>query len=331
MIQHVPLNRSLVPAVVDLWNRELGERFPMRASLFIQNSIEDVHVLKDGSVVLMDAVTDEAIGLVVSKKLSTEDPYWDMLAHDQDTGWIQVLLVDRRYRGQGFGSRLLEIAENALMVSGAKKIVLGGDPWHYFPGVPADDGTALKWFQKRRYRAGQTVYDLLCRKENLPDLPAVDASGVTGRQKSHLTYRLLRASEKERFLKFIQKVFPGRWTYEAYHYFLKGGQGREILVAEKDGEMIGFCRLHDDRSPLIAQNVYWAPLFPGLHLGGVGPLGLDPAERGGGYGLAMVRAALEELFRRGQEYVVIDWTELVGFYERLGCRVWKSYVYHEKV
>lgn len=342
MYHFTTLDQRYVSHVVDLWNREWVDRFPMRQVLFLQNSIEDRNVLTDGSLVVLDTRTDEAIGLIISKKLSATDPYGAMLIDDRDTGWIQVLLIDRRYRHQGLGSKLLAHAEHALVLNGAKKIVLGGDPWHYFPAVPADDVTVFNWFQKRGYQAGKTYYDLLCHEHRMPIIHAhtwmsfaspslKDRSAYHEPSAAHPTYRLLQFDEKDRFLAFMHQTFPGRWAYEAYHYFLKGGKGREILIVEKEGRIVGFCRLHDDQSPFIAQNVYWAPLFPNIRVGGVGPLGLEPNTRGAGYGLAMVRAALEELFLRGLEYVVIDWTELLEFYGRLGCRTWKRYVYYEKI
>ncbi|PTQ55129.1 MAG: putative acetyltransferase [Candidatus Carbobacillus altaicus] len=346
MNHFVDFDPRYAPQLVDLWNRAWVDRFPMRQELFVQNSIEDMNVLKEGSLIALDPWTEEAIGLVISKKLSAADPYAAMLEDEgyEHAGWIQVLLVDQRYRHRGLGSNLLSHAERALASNGARKIILGGDPWHYFPAVPADDDhdAVPKWFQKRGYQAGKTYYDLLCHRQHMTTVQphtmmshAAPSSNnrSTWREPAdrHPTYRLLRLDEKDRLLAFMQKVFPGRWTYEAYHYFLKGGKGREILVVEKDDNIVGFCRLHDDQSPFIAQNVSWAPLFPDRRLGGVGPLGLELKARGAGYGLSMVSAALEELFQRGIEYVVIDWTDLVEFYQRLGCSLWRRYIYHEKI
>ena len=71
----------------------------------------------------------------------------------------------------------------------------------------------------------------------------------------------------------------------------------------------------------IAQNVYWAPLFE-EELGGIGPLGIAPEERGKGYGLAIVQAGMYFLSQRGIKNIVIDWTNLVDFYGKLGISLW---------
>ena len=81
---------------------------------------------------------------------------------------------------------------------------------------------------------------------------------------------------------------------------------------------------------MIAQNVYWAPLFNGK-LGGIGPLGVDSAERGNGYGIAIVEAAIAFLRSRDIKNIVIDWTGLVGFYRKLDYEVWKGYTSYRKV
>lgn len=56
---------------------------------------------------------------------------------------------------------------------------------------------------------------------------------------------------------------------------------------------------------MIAQNVYWAPLYKET-LGGIGPLGIDAEERGQGYGLSIVKAGIVYLRKRKINRIVID-------------------------
>ncbi|WBX82247.1 GNAT family N-acetyltransferase [Virgibacillus salarius] len=112
-------------------------------------------------------------------------------------------------------------------------------------------------------------------------------------------------------------------------YFKHGGTGREFVVLKKNQHIIGFCRINDASSPIIAQNVYWSPLFNEA-LGGIGPLGVDEQERGNGYGKMVVQAGIHYLRERGINRIVIDWTGLVNFYKQLDYGVWKSYWYYVK-
>lgn len=80
---------------------------------------------------------------------------------------------------------------------------------------------------------------------------------------------------------------------------------------------------------MIAQNVYWAPIFA-EPLGGIGPLGIDQNERGNGYGLAVVQAGIYFLRTRNIKRIAIDWTGLVDFYGKLDYQVWKGYQKYSK-
>ncbi|AJY74752.1 GNAT family N-acetyltransferase [Paenibacillus beijingensis] len=304
--------------ICELWNKELGGHFPMREELLLQNSIRDVNVLQMGSRLAIDESTDRVVGFIVAKA-------WQEKAAPPapaGAGWIQVLLVDSAYRGRGIGSELLRGAEQALIKYGVTKILLGRDPWHYFPGIPKEYPVTREWFEAKGYRNDRrTESDLLNTygPDLREDLPAfADAE-----------FRLLREGESGALLAFLRRCFPGRWEYEAVQYFERGGKGREFVVAVKEGQIIGFCRINDAHSPFIAQNVYWAPLFAD-GLGGIGPLGIDSAFRGSGYGLAVVQAGIHFLRQRGIRSIVIDWTTLVSFYGKLNYRVWKSYESYSK-
>lgn len=300
--------------LVSLWNLELGRDFPMRKELFKQNSFQDENVCYEASRIMVDE-QDRIIGFVVAKRWqeSLEVPMKDK------TGWIQVIVVHHEYRNKGIGSNLLRHAEESLQLAGMQEILLGKDPWHYFPGVPLE--SCEGWFDKRGYHSFGKEFDLLCKYDGegakeLPSLP-------------HVEFSLLKHEDKDAFLGFLHRCFPGRWEYEALHYFQKGGDGREFAVLKKENKIIGFSRINDSTSPLIAQNVYWAPLFS-EELGGVGPLGVDSNERGNGYGLAIVQAAIAFLRNRDVKNIIIDWTGLVDFYRKLDYEVWKGYTSYRK-
>lgn len=314
----VSLDKKQLGALVDLWNKHLKHEFPMTEELFKQNSFDDDNVCDKSSQV---AVTEDGdiMGFVVAK-------HWQEdldVAMSATTGWIQVLLVDEKYRNQGIGSRLLAHAEKHLKAHGAEHILLGRDPYHYFPGIPSEYKQTTQWFEEKGYHHEGTEFDLMGTYINEDDtskrIPQMDG----------VEFTLLRHDEKDELLAFLNRCFPGRWEYEAIHYFEKGGTGREFAVLKKKDKIIGFCRINDAKSPFIAQNVYWSPLFD-EELGGAGPLGVDAKERGQGFGLAIVEAGIALLRQRGIRRIVIDWTGLVDFYEKLGYTPWKSYESYKK-
>lgn len=315
-MQFIPLDIHRVGELVGMWNDELAEQFPMRETLFIQNSFQDKNVFLQGSLMALNE-QDEIVGFIISKRWQETIPV-NIGAH---IGWIQVLLVRSDYRKQGIGSTLLRMSESALKESGATEILLGRDPWHYFPGIPAEYVQCAKWFKQRGYESIGNDYDLIASYD--------ETSTITKPEINNVEVVMLSIDEKDAFLQFLHRVFPGRWEYEAIHYFEKGGTGREFVILKKGGEIIGFCRINDDKSPMIAQNVYWAPLFSET-LGGIGPLGIDQKERGNGYGLAVVQAGIYFLRERNIKRIVIDWTGLIDFYKKLNYQVWKDYLKYRK-
>ena len=312
----IPLSIDRLEDLVGLWNDELATQFPMRSELFKQNSFDDENVFLPGSLIAVNE-NNEVMGFIVCKRWQETLP----VNMHPDFGWVQVLLVREKDRKQGIGSLLLERAESALRDDGANVIWLGSDPWHYFPGIPSEYEESAQWFEGKGYDRSVNEYDLIAHYDHAEEAIKPQLEGVEA--------VILKIEEKEPFLKFMNRVFPGRWEYEAIRYFDKGGTGREFVVLKKAGEIIGFCRINDDESPLIAQNVYWDPLFPET-LGGIGPLGIDSSERKKGYGLAVVEAGIYFLRKRNINQIAIDWTGLVDFYGKMGYQVWKKYKKYSK-
>jgi len=309
-------NDRRIDALIQLWNQEIGSHFPMRKELFKQNSFEDGNICEKASAIAIDE-ENHVVGFVVAKRYQEKKE----AGMSKEIGWIQVLLVAENRRNQGIGSLLLANAETHLKAAGVKQILLGRDPWHYFPGIPMELAEAKSWFEQKGYQNSGIEHDMI-RKYHNDDVAAVPK--ITG-----IECQVLKLEDKDLFLDFLHRCFPGRWEYEAIHYFQKGGTGREFAILKKGQRIIGFCRMNDANAPFIAQNVYWAPLFQ-EELGGIGPLGVDANERGKGYGLAVVEAGIGFLRERGVSRIVIDWTGLTAFYNKLGYTVWKSYAGYSK-
>ncbi|WP_235599898.1 GNAT family N-acetyltransferase [Alkalihalobacillus trypoxylicola] len=313
-LHYQSLKRLKVQDMVNLWNQEMGADFPMSERLLIQNSFSDCNLFFEGSYLTLNE-QDELVGFIISKMFQENRE----VNLGQDVGWIQVLVVHKDYRNQGIGSELLRKAEGAFQNQNIKEIMLGRDPFHFFPGIPANYEQTIRWFESQGYELNEPYgrdYDMVrsFKDQEEVTLPVIQ----------NISFTILKIEEKDQFLHFLKQSFPGRWQYEAHKYFEMGGVGREFVVVKKEGSIIGFCRINDLSSPIIAQNVYWSSLFE-HNLGGIGPLGVAKEERKSGYGIAVVEAAIYYLRKRGVSSMVIDWTGLVSFYEKLGFKEWKSY------
>ncbi|HLR64483.1 MAG TPA: GNAT family N-acetyltransferase [Pseudogracilibacillus sp.] len=310
-MKYIDWDKQYVNQIVNLWNKEIGTDFPMREALFLQNSFDDKNVSYEASKLVLNK-EEKVVAFIVVKDYQ-EKEIVDM--HGQ-TGWIQALLVDTDYRNQGIGTKLLKIAESYFEDLDKKQILIGRDPFHYFPGVPTQYEAVCRWLETKGYAKDATEVDLVqTYKDDDPiEMPSFEEAEFVEATKA----------DADDLIAFLKRCFPGRWEYEAKKYFASGENGREFTLLKVNGEVKGFCRMNDPQSKIIAQNVYWDPLFTD-GLGGVGPLGVDSSERGKGYGLAIVQAAIAFLRQRGVKNIVIDWTGLIEFYEKLGYSVWKTY------
>lgn len=87
----------------------------------------------------------------------------------------------------------------------------------------------------------------------------------------------------------------------------------ETLIAEEDGEPVGFALFFHNYSTFLAQ--------PGIYLEDLFVL---PEKRGGGVGRALLQRLAALALDRGcgrLEWAVLDWNvDAIGFYERLGAK-----------
>ena len=87
----------------------------------------------------------------------------------------------------------------------------------------------------------------------------------------------------------------------------------ETLIAEDDGEPVGFALFFHNYSTFLAQ--------PGIYLEDLFVL---PEKRGGGVGRALLQCLAQVAVDRGcgrLEWAVLDWNvDAIGFYQRLGAK-----------
>lgn len=233
-----------------------------------------------------------------------------------DLGHIALLVVDPRVRRRGLGGVLWSVASAALRERGRARVRLGAESERLFPGVPASAPPETWRFLRRRgVHPGGLEADLW-----------LDLGGDTLERFVLPAGVILRADRRSEGEAFLAQVFPGRWADEVAR---AGALGADLLTLHRREELLGFVLA---RRPLPAlagasltwtATAAWGPLD--LEVAGIGPLGLAPAARGAGLGLAMVAAAGRHLRASGARAAVIDWTTLTPFYGRLGAFAWRLY------
>ena len=218
----MPFHPPMVPEMIAVWNAALGDAFPLDEALFRQNAVENPHFAPAGCHVACRPEDGRVLGFSIAK-VAREPIGADGLLPDR--GWISMIAVLPSMQRRGLGTALLRRGEEFLRDAGRRRSVLGGDPGHFFPGVPVGSA-ALAFFGARGYRLRGDAYDLR-RSLTGYRTPAGVEPVPAGR--SDLEIRPLRREEDRALLAFLDAVFPGRWRYTVERWLEGGGAVEEVM------------------------------------------------------------------------------------------------------
>lgn len=319
-----PVRRA--DAVIELWNKCLGDAFPLSRRLFLQQMRLD----KDERILFTawDEAGQNLLGAILAKRATRPGPDGAV----PPCGFISFVTVAPEAQGRGLGGELLHKAEQWCRDKGATVIHLGSDYFHFFPGPPFDDSApsrdSRRFFTLHGYQEGTIEEDLIT---DIALLAPVPADKTRQRGDSGFCFALCEPHLRPRVYEFFDRAFPGRWNNEIREAFSAGMRDRDLglIVRQPDSSVVGFARIYDSESPILGPGLYWRALL-GPCPGALGPIGVDASFRGLGLGLNLLHASLTELKRRGVRNTVIDWTDLGPFYAKLGFAPWKRYVTMKK-
>ncbi|HEU5329628.1 MAG TPA: GNAT family N-acetyltransferase [Thermomicrobiales bacterium] len=313
-----PYQPEQAPALIAIWNRALGERFPLTERLWRQNVDGDPNYAPGDGLVARRA-DGTIVGFVITRVFRQLASNPDMATY-RALGWLVALAVAPEEAGHGIGSELLAAAEARLREEGATACDAGGSVGHLLPGPPLANARALRFWERHGYQPEHAVYDL---QRNLRDWVAPPVPDAV--QRGEWRLGPARPGQEAAILDFLGRAFPGRWRYATATAFAHGVPAGDVVVLEdRGGTVQGFLALWDWRSPVLGPSSHWFPVL-GEQFGGIGPLGIAREVRGQGLGLALVAAGARELQARGVAECTIDWTGLTGFYGRLGFQTTDGY------
>ncbi|HOI47089.1 MAG TPA: GNAT family N-acetyltransferase [Bacilli bacterium] len=297
--------------MMKLWNHEFKNDYPLTIELINRNIFDCTNFDMESSICVFH---DQRLAGFLIGKVWNE--HYAIKTYES-IGWLSLIYVHPEYRNRGIGTRMYNQFVTKMKEYGKNTIMVGKDPNNFFPGIPKEMKQHYQWFERRGFELHRDTYDLM-RKIN-------DGSEMIKLPDNPYQIQYMNESTFKQTIHFMEKNFPGRWTFELIDYIHKGGSGREYLLLIHQNTVIGFCRINDFDTKIINYNMTWKSLFS--KPGGIGPLGIDEAYRKHKLGYYVVAYATNELIKRKVSDIVIDWTSLISFYEKFGFSIWKTYRY----
>lgn len=276
--------------------------WPIKESKFI-NILYGKHDANNQTQVFKEEINNKLVGFISVKS---------RVLGETKKGSIVFLFVEEAYRGKDIEHKLLQSGLEWFKKQGVHQVMFGGNTGSYFwPAVPDN----LAYLQNALKKEGFGI----------SDGPVDMFADITHFSTPADVYKILKEHEiiieyanekyKDLILQFTKEHFP-HW-YEYYLEDLTKGKFDKIFFAHKGDKIIAISELW------IGNNV-WDLLFES-NVGGGGALGVAEKWRGKGIGLAMKTWGTEILKNKGIKYVWISWTFSIGFYEKLGFKIWRRY------
>lgn len=235
----------------------------------------------------------------------------------RELGWIEAIAVAPEFQRQCIGCNLLDWAEDWLRQNGCISARLGGGLRPFVPGIPTELGN-IAYFKTRGYAEQRRVWDV-----------ARDLSNYSMSQPPSLSItRPAKPADADRLLDFFRCEFPGRWLFEFEEFLRARGDMTNYRLLITNKRVSGFARLTFDNSESLIERFF--PHRLPRPWGQLGPIGVSKDLRGQGHGRALLNASLNYLRERGVRGCVIDWTDLVTFYEKFGFKGYREYAVLEK-
>jgi ribosomal protein S18 acetylase RimI-like enzyme len=277
------------PGVIALWARALP-RWPVSAEAFRARTVGT------GQLVM---IAGGALAGYIS------------VTRAQTRAQLTAILVDPPCRRAGLGSELLGQARRNLG-SGVESLSAGsGAGPNFWPGVPEDAPDSWAFLHAHGFEPTGEMADLIA------DIARFRSPGWILRQAGGgVRFELAAAGDAAQVIALQERHFPD-WTAFYEHQLTLPGT---VLIARADGQIVGTCTVEGPAE----YDFLWRALVRGA-VGAFGCVGVDPAARRRGIGLAMVARACELLSARGAEVCYCAYTYLEDWYAQLGFTRWRGY------
>lgn len=306
----VGFSKANFDALADLWASCMPDLYKVDAEVLRSHTIESP-VFDWGASCMEVSDSGEVLGCVAVKR-SGATLY---RGPDQDQAHISFIICPDCQ----LGVDLFAYTKRVLRERGVYKLVFGQDSRHVLPGCPVDAAALRDFLVIEGFQDAGECWDVM------NDLAQYDppAEWLAPLDKSHRV-EPLAADDLGKFQKFINREFPGRWTYDTLDKIQVEERPGVVSVLFIDDAIEGFALTQDwtCRTPINGGS-FRSALGP--NWGALGAIGVSAGVRGNGYGDALLAASLLGMKEKGVRNCIIDWTGLLSWYGKHGFEVRSHY------
>jgi GNAT superfamily N-acetyltransferase len=291
-------------AIVGIWNRALV-RDPINESRFARMVFADADFWpgEDSGFFVAERAGD-AIGFL--RAIIRRWPN-DRVGVEPENGYIPVVAVDPPHQRRGAGTLLLDAALDYFRRHGRKRVFVCGNtgsaPGYVFPGVDKEAYPGgMRLFEKAGFVIDHEPVAMSRETVNFD----VEAFGKSAWEiGGDVVLATLTPERIPDFMDFLARAFPGDWNIVARNK-IKSGALHEILYAEVEGRIVGFCQ------------------WEGEHFG---PFGVAAEARNKKVGVKLFTEAVRRIREADGRSVWFNWADpdAARFYDRFGLKVTRRF------
>ena len=229
---------------------------------------------------------------------------------------LVFLVVDPLWQGQGIGTSLLRALERELKALHIHVLRLGAvsTGTYLWPGMPVEMGAAWPFFERRGWIAEEDCADLVQQLDGFV-MPGWLNESL---KEAGVSLRLSNSALRAEVVTYEAEHFPVWLSYFRQSQHPQDQNERVLVAQDTQGKIVGTL--------LLDANVprRWC-MDENIQVGSVNALGVAPAYRKRGIGLALAAKAMEVLRERGCAKCYVQWTGLAAWYGKLGTSVWADF------
>ncbi|MGB4658764.1 MAG: GNAT family N-acetyltransferase [Mobilitalea sp.] len=297
--------------VVDLWNNTLSAD-PITFNKFRKQALFDDNF--DSELCFVAVEEDLVAGFLLATK--RKFPYLER-GLEPTKGWINVLFVNKEYRRQGIGTKLVQHAETKLKDMGVETVTLGAySPNYFFPGIDKDSySEAIQFFDTMHYTAGKESYSM-CKDLHGYQISEETKDKLQKAQEAGFSFLNFEYKYSLELLEFLKNEFGGGWKRNAL-ISMQNNTAEDciLLVLDAKQDIVGFCMRMIDGNPMR-----------------FGPIGIKDEVRNFGIGGILFDLMQLEMAKRGIYHLYFVSTDVPGrrFYEKHGVKVFRNFIDYQK-